>query len=497
MGHDPQKLILVCPCGQKMKVPVEAMGKEASCVKCGQNVPINEATVKSTPNGSASPKPTFDVNDDIAIQQLLIENQITQDDVERALLVGTDIDEPIWAILIRLGCINSLDFHRLMVKQEGLASIDLAHYNIPSAVLDILSNSLARKHMAVPIDKLGKLLTLAMANPLDSRAVEAIETHTGLRVKTMLSTSEDIRRSIQKNYPNKFTSLSTNMDSKSMDFLQGFDLEHSNCPITYTLFSMKHIPIAQDTIDGVQQALHNTVNPLEEIISVVSNDPAAVLQLLRIANAEAYGFAGQVDNLGVALTLMGPEAVLAHLKDMTTKEKNEWGENGTYEDWISCGRIAGDACAAIAEACNLSSPASAKTLGLLSVIGPMIMADCLPNSFSTLMGGLDSKTRREQSQTIFDITPQAASVTLTSYWNLPKSIVEPISFSHAFSSAKQYKDHAAVLSLGILLAELFLTKQELHQKYDLGASAHLKLEWSDVGTIYNNLLQNTRVRQMA
>lgn len=492
MGQDPQQLILVCPCGQKMKVPVEAIGKEASCVKCGQKIPITEQTTQASTNGATPKNSSFNVNDDGAVQQLLADGKITPENIEQAVLINTEIDEPLWSILIRLGCFSSSDFHGIMVKREGIASIDLAHYNIPSTVLDILPGNLIRKHKVIPIDKLGKLLTLSMANPLDSQATRAVEEHTGLRVKTMLSPQEDIARSIRKYYPDKRSYLSSDLTSKSLETAEAFYYEHPECPLTQTLFSMTHLPINPSTVEGIQHALHDTLNPLDEIMNVVSNDPGAVLHILRIANAEAYGFAGDVDGLGVAITLLGPEAILAHLKECRQRSDNVF-----CNEWDSFSRTCGDACAAIAEAANVSSPASMKTLGLLGGIGEMILAECLPNCYGQVMNGLDTEERIEKSEMIFGVNPQSASTYLTAFWNLPTSMTDPIKHSASFTQSTEFKDRAAVLSLGIHMAETFAAKKELRKRGEIGATEHLKLEWSDVKNIYNTLLENSPAKQMA
>src|SRR6185295_5711298 len=52
-----------------------------------------------------------------------------------------------------------------------------------------------------PVDRLGKLLTLAMACPLDTEVIEEVERFTGLRVKRMLTTVENLRRLLDASYP--------------------------------------------------------------------------------------------------------------------------------------------------------------------------------------------------------------------------------------------------------------------------------------------------------
>ena len=492
MGQDPQQLILRCPCGQKMKVPAEAIGKEASCVKCGQKIPITQENAQIATNGKAQPHPSFDLNDDAAIQHFLEEGKITQDNVDLAVLVNADIDEPIWSILVRLGYVSREDFHRFLVKREGIASIDLAHYNVPSAALEVLPESLIRKHLVVPIDKLGKLLTVTMGNPLDTHATQAIQTHTGLRVKTMLSTSEDIIRFIRKKYPPNRNFLSPNLPSNSFSVVEKFYYEKLACPFAERLFSINHLPICATTVKGVQQVLHDTLNPVNELVAVLEKDPSATLHVLRIANTEAYGFAGQVDNLGVAISLLGPEAILAHLKDCRL-----CNETPSYVANNSFAQICGDACAAISKVANVATPPSMKTLGLLCGLGKLVLLECLPNSYEAIMKEFGENGRENDFGSCFDLTASDAANFITSFWNLPESIIVPMQNHASISSSEGHAQGAAVLSLGLHIASTYATRKELRPPTDTEAMECLKIKWANVETIYANLLQNVPVQQIA
>jgi len=492
VGQDPQQLILMCPCGQKMKVPAEAIGKDASCVKCGQKIPITQENAQIATNGKAQPHPTFDLSDDAAIQRLLEEGKITQGNVDLAVLVNTDIDEPIWSVLVRLGYVSREDFHRFLVKREGIASIDLAHYNVPTAALEVLPESLIRKHLVVPIDKLGKLLTVTMGNPLDNHATQAIQAHTGLRVKTMLSTSEDIVRFIRKKYPSNKNFLSPNLPSTSFSVVEKFYYEKLACPFTERLFSIDHLPICAATVEGVQQVLHDTLNPVNELVAVLAKDPSATLHVLRIANTEAYGFAGHVDNLGVAITLLGPEAILAHLKGCRLRN-----ETPTYAANNSFAQICGDACAAISGVANVATPPSMKTLGLLSGLGELVLSECLPTSYEAVIKEFRENGRENDFGSCFDLTAGDASTFITSFWNLPESIIVPMQNNASISASTGHSERTAVLSLGLHIARTHAARKDLGPPTDSEAVECLNIKWANIETIYADLLQNVPVQQIA
>ena len=51
-----------------------------------------------------------------------------------------------------------------------------------------------------PIDKIGRSLTLAMANPLNVQALEDVEKVTGCSVQAFVSTATDINSAIKRYY---------------------------------------------------------------------------------------------------------------------------------------------------------------------------------------------------------------------------------------------------------------------------------------------------------
>jgi len=60
--------------------------------------------------------------------------------------------------------------------------------------------NLCKQYSLVPIDKIGRSLTLAMANPLDVQALETLEKTTGCSVQAFVSTATEINNAINRYY---------------------------------------------------------------------------------------------------------------------------------------------------------------------------------------------------------------------------------------------------------------------------------------------------------
>ena len=84
--------------------------------------------------------------------------------------------------------------------QYGFPYLPLANYDIAPEVVAAVPRGVCRQYCLVPIDKIGRSLTLTMANPLDVQALEEVENVTGCSVQAFVSTATDINSAINRYY---------------------------------------------------------------------------------------------------------------------------------------------------------------------------------------------------------------------------------------------------------------------------------------------------------
>ncbi len=102
--------------------------------------------------------------------------------------------------LIALGYATEEDIAQALTCQYGFPYLPLANYEIDPEVLSSVPGNICEQFCLVPIDKIGKNLTLAMANPLNVKAVEDVELLSGCTVQAFVSTVSDIRSAIKRYY---------------------------------------------------------------------------------------------------------------------------------------------------------------------------------------------------------------------------------------------------------------------------------------------------------
>jgi type IV pilus assembly protein PilB len=84
--------------------------------------------------------------------------------------------------------------------QYGFPYLPLDNYEIAPEVLAIVPRGVCKQYCLIPIDKIGRSLTIAMANPLNVKALEDVEKVTDCSVQTFVSTATEINSAINRYY---------------------------------------------------------------------------------------------------------------------------------------------------------------------------------------------------------------------------------------------------------------------------------------------------------
>lgn len=92
------------------------------------------------------------------------------------------------------------DIVQALTCQYGFPFLPLSNYEITPEVLTAVPVNVCKQYCLIPIDKIGKSLTLAMDNPLNLQALEDVELITGCVVQAFVSTTSDIKNAIKRYY---------------------------------------------------------------------------------------------------------------------------------------------------------------------------------------------------------------------------------------------------------------------------------------------------------
>src|SRR3990167_3214430 len=133
--------------------------------------------------------------------ELLVERGIIdRDEVAMAVAYQKEKGGLLGEVLVELKFATEEDIAQALTAQYGFPYLPLSNYEIDMEVINAVPENVCRQFCLIPIDKIGKSLSLAMADPLNVHAVEDVELITGCTVQTFVSTASDVREAIDKYY---------------------------------------------------------------------------------------------------------------------------------------------------------------------------------------------------------------------------------------------------------------------------------------------------------
>ena len=177
----------------RKKTPVENTAAPSATPKTQSEMPDLPRARRQSRNSVPTKK---------RIGELLLEQELIDTrQLRAALTLHEATGRKLVACIMDLGFIDGETFERFLSKQPALASIDLEHYTIPLELLDLIPREFAVQYQLVPLDKMGRMLTVGMACPLDSATLEKLEEMTGLRVSPMLCSIAEVDACIRAHYP--------------------------------------------------------------------------------------------------------------------------------------------------------------------------------------------------------------------------------------------------------------------------------------------------------
>lgn len=103
-------------------------------------------------------------------------------------------------LLVSQGLITSKDLATGLSQQLGVSYVDLNTYQFQPEALKLITESLAKKCNAIPLSINKGSLTIAMADPNDIYAVQALSAQAKMNIVSVIATPEDIHVAITLNY---------------------------------------------------------------------------------------------------------------------------------------------------------------------------------------------------------------------------------------------------------------------------------------------------------
>lgn len=133
--------------------------------------------------------------------EILVESKlITPENLKEALLVQKEKGGLIGQILVSLDYTTEEAIAQALTTQYGFPYLPLGGYEVDLEVCRLIPEHVASQYALIAVDRVGSVITVAMANPLNSAATEDVEMITHCKVQVFVSTTTDINEAIRRAY---------------------------------------------------------------------------------------------------------------------------------------------------------------------------------------------------------------------------------------------------------------------------------------------------------
>jgi type IV pilus assembly protein PilB len=138
---------------------------------------------------------------DKQVAELFVEQNVLQPSQAEDVLNEANLNgKTIVQAMVDSGFVVESGFYHTLADALGAEYVDLNDTEIPPAILKLIPSGLARLHRALPIGLSGNTLRVALADPLDPRAVEDLRFALGKDIDVVVAPIEQIDHRIKEHY---------------------------------------------------------------------------------------------------------------------------------------------------------------------------------------------------------------------------------------------------------------------------------------------------------
>jgi HD-like signal output (HDOD) protein len=423
------------------------------------------------------------------IGDMLIEaNLITSAQLDEALALQQDKGGKVVENLIALSHLDAKTFVRFLARQKGTAAIDLLNYTIPKEIIDLVPPHFALRHQILPLDIMGRDLTVGMACPLDSRTVSELESMTGKRVRPLLVSMNDINVALQRYYmPEERAEVnwsdlpgSSRIPSPKVETSEPAPAPPAPAPpteeaddndgseevdkaasgirfegVVHLVRQIHQLPALPETVAQVREKMEDEESSADDLAAVIARDPAIAAKVISLANSAGYGFSHKVDSVEMAVRLLGLREVFSVVLSSAVID---YFSNSRHFDYAAFWRksvLCGTAARAIGKTCGNQKVGGLFAAALLHGLGRVALAEVAPERYANIDQRLPIKELMEAEEAEFGVAHPEVGWMLADAWDLPIEICEPIRFHRNLGEAKEVPDRVATVALAALLTDAY------------------------------------------
>lgn len=131
---------------------------------------------------------------------LIKDNIISEAQLKKALKIHKEKGGSLKKILVEQGFVKEKDLIAVLSQGLSIPPIILSRFKIDSEILKLVPRDIARKYQMVPVSRVGNVLTVAMADPLNVFAIDELRNITGMEIGIIIASQKEVQDVIDQHY---------------------------------------------------------------------------------------------------------------------------------------------------------------------------------------------------------------------------------------------------------------------------------------------------------
>jgi type IV pilus assembly protein PilB len=132
----------------------------------------------------------------LLVEKKLVESETLEKARETCIKNGGSLSD----VLVEMNVVSKQELLSTLSEGLGFPPIKLSCFQVDGETLDLIPRKIAFMYKVLPISRVGKMLTIAMSDPLNIMALDDLKVMTNLELSPVIASEEDITEAIQKYY---------------------------------------------------------------------------------------------------------------------------------------------------------------------------------------------------------------------------------------------------------------------------------------------------------
>jgi type IV pilus assembly protein PilB len=134
--------------------------------------------------------------------EILIEHgSITQQQLEEALAKQKKMQGRLLGeVLIELKYVSEEDIVVALATQFNVPYLPIGNFSLNEKADEFISKEIIQKYLCVPLDRVGSVMTVVMADPTNEKALQEIEAASKCKVQAFVGSVTEIKTAIREHF---------------------------------------------------------------------------------------------------------------------------------------------------------------------------------------------------------------------------------------------------------------------------------------------------------